>query len=56
MKRPNPRILEIEEAEDSQFPNPESIFNKVIEENFSNLKKVMPINILEAYTSPIRLN
>jgi hypothetical protein len=36
MKRPNLRIIEIEEDEDSQFKGPENIFNKIIEENFSN--------------------
>jgi hypothetical protein len=39
MKGPNLRIIEVEEGEDSQFIGPENIFNKVIEENFPNLKK-----------------
>ena len=33
-----------------------TIFNKIIEENFSNLKKEMAINIQEAYRTPNRLD
>jgi hypothetical protein len=43
MKRPNLRIIRIEENKDSQLKGPESVFNKIIEENFSNLKKEMDI-------------
>jgi hypothetical protein len=32
-----------------------NIFNKIIEENFPNLKKEMPMNIQEAYRTPNRL-
>jgi hypothetical protein len=39
MKRPNLRIIGIEESEDSQLKGPINIFNKIIEENFPNLKK-----------------
>jgi hypothetical protein len=35
---------------------PVNIFNKIIEENFPNLKKEMPINIQEAYRTPKRLD
>jgi hypothetical protein len=49
MKRPDLRIIGIEESEDSQLKGPANIFNKIIEENFSNLKKEMPINIQGAY-------
>jgi hypothetical protein len=38
-----------EESEDSQLKGPVNIFNRIIEENFPNLKKEMPINIQEAY-------
>ena len=31
-------------------------FNKIIEENFPNLKKDMPMNIQEAYRTPNRLD
>jgi hypothetical protein len=48
MRRQNLSIIGIEESEDSQFKQPVNIFNKIIEENFPNLKKVMPMNIQEA--------
>lgn len=41
MKWPNPRI--IDEGEKPQFKSPDIIFNKLIEENFPNLKKEMLI-------------
>jgi hypothetical protein len=56
MKRSNLRIIGIEESEDSQLKGPVNIFNKIIEENFPNLKKEMPINIQEAYRTPNRLD
>ena len=56
MKIPILRIIEIEEGEESQIQGPENIFNKIVEENFPNVKKEMPINIQEAYRTPIRLN
>jgi hypothetical protein len=39
MERPKPRIIRIEENKDSQVKGPENIFNKIMEENFPNLKK-----------------
>ena len=39
MRRPNLRIIGIEESEESQLKGPVNIFNKNIEENFPNLKK-----------------
>jgi len=56
MRRSNLRIIGIEESEDSQLKGPVNIFNKIIEENFPNLKKEMPINIQEAYRTPNRLD
>ena len=47
MKRPNLKITGIE-GEDSHLRGPENIFNKIIEENFPNLKKEMPINEQES--------
>ncbi|KAL6030403.1 hypothetical protein STEG23_017091 [Scotinomys teguina] len=41
MKRPNLRIIGIEEGEEYQLKGTENIFNKIIEENFSNLKKYL---------------
>jgi hypothetical protein len=49
IRRPNLRIIVIEESEDSQLKGPVNIFNKIIEENFPNLKKEMSVNIQEAY-------
>jgi hypothetical protein len=47
MKRTNLRIIRIEENEDSQLKGPENVFNKIIEENFSNLKKEIDIKVQE---------
>jgi hypothetical protein len=52
MKRPNLRIIRIEEDEDSQLKGPENVFNKITEENFPNLKKMMDIKVQEAYRTP----
>jgi hypothetical protein len=53
-KRPNLRKIGIEESEDSQFKESVNIFNKIIKENFSNLKKEKLVNIKEAYKTPNR--
>jgi hypothetical protein len=42
--------------EDSQLKYPENIFNKIIEENFPNIKKVMVIHIQKAYSIANRLD
>jgi hypothetical protein len=47
-RRPNLRIVGIDKNEDFQLKEPVNIFNKIIEENFPNLKKEMPTNIQEA--------
>jgi hypothetical protein len=39
-----------------QLKGPVNIFNKIIEENFPNLKKEMPINIQEAHRTSNRLD
>ena len=52
MRRPNLRIIGIKESKHSQLKGPVNIFNKIIEENFCNLKKEMRINIQEAYRTP----
>jgi len=54
MRRSNLRIIGIEESEVSQLKEPVNIVNKIIEENFPNLKKEVPINIQEAYRTPNR--
>ena len=40
---------------EQRFPTV-NILNKIIEEDFPNLKKKMPINIQEAYRTPNRLD
>jgi hypothetical protein len=42
IKRPNLRIMGIEEGEEVQAKGIHDIFNKIITENFPNLEKVMP--------------
>jgi hypothetical protein len=56
MRRPNLKIIGIEENEDSQLKKPVNMFNKIIEENSSNIKKEMPINMQEVYRTPNRLD
>ena len=56
MRKPNLRIIGIEECEDSQLKGPVNIFNKIIGENFPNLKKEMPMNIPEADRTANRLD
>ena len=55
MRRPNLNIIDIDENEDFQLKGPANIFNKVMEENFPNLNKEMPMNIQETYRTPKRL-
>jgi hypothetical protein len=54
MKRPNTRIVEIEEREEPQLKFPENIFNKIIKENF-NLKEIS-LKVQEAYRTPHSLD
>ena len=53
MKRPN--LRRNRNREDSQLKGPDNIFNKIIEENVSNLKKGMPLQVQEAYMTSNRL-
>jgi archaeosine-15-forming tRNA-guanine transglycosylase len=48
IKRPNLRIMGIEEEEEVQAKGIRNIFNKIITENFPNLEKVMLIQVQEA--------
>jgi hypothetical protein len=52
MRRPNIRVVDVEESKDSQLKGPVNIFNKIIEENFPNVKKEIPVNIQEASRTP----
>jgi hypothetical protein len=56
MRRPNLRIIGVDENEDFQLKGPANIFNKTVEENLPNLKKEMPMNTQEAYRTPYRLD
>jgi hypothetical protein len=56
MRRPNLWIIGVDENEDFQLKGPANIFNKIIEENFPNLKNDMPMNIQEAYRTPNSLD
>ena len=56
MRRPNLQIIVVNENEDFQLKRPANIFNKIIQENFPNLKNDMPMNIQEAYRTPNRLD
>ena len=38
MRKPNLRIIGIEESKESQLKEPVNIFNKIMEENFPTLK------------------
>jgi len=56
MRRSNLRVIDVEESEDSQLKGTVNIFKKIVKENFPNLKKEMPINIQEAFTTTIILD
>jgi hypothetical protein len=45
IKRPNLRIMGIEEGEQIQINAKHNVFNKLITENFPNLKKVLSIQV-----------
>ena len=55
IRRPNLRIIGLEGNEDPQLKEPVNIFNKIIEENFPNLK-LIPMSIQEAYRIPNTLD
>jgi hypothetical protein len=56
IKRPNLRIMGIEEGEEVQAKGMCNIFNKIITENFPNLEKTMPIQVQETTRTPNRLD
>jgi hypothetical protein len=47
MRRPNIRIVGIEDSEDFQLKWPVNIFSKNIDENSPNIKQAMPMNMQE---------
>jgi hypothetical protein len=56
IKRPNLRIIGIEEGEDVEAKGMHNIVNEIITENLPNLEKTMPIHVQEAYKTPNRLD
>jgi hypothetical protein len=56
IKRPNLRIMGIEEGEEVQEKGICNIIKKIITENFPNKEKVMPIQVQEASRTPNRLD
>ena len=56
MRRPNLWIIGVDKNEDFQLKGPANIFHKIIEENFPNLKKEIPMNIQEAYRTTNRMD
>jgi hypothetical protein len=56
MRRQNLRIIGVGKNDDFQLKGPANIFNKIIEENFPNHEKEMPMNIQENYRIPNRLD
>jgi hypothetical protein len=56
MRRPNLRIMGTEEEEEVQIKVISNIFNKIITENFPNLKKVLPVQAQEASRTQNKLD
>jgi hypothetical protein len=56
IRRPKLSIIGIDENQDFQPKGPVNIFNKIIEKNFPNLKKEIPMNIQEVYRTTNRLD
>ena len=56
MRRPNLRILGIEEGEEYQLRGTVNIFNKILEENFPTIKNEMTTSIKEAHRTPNRMD
>jgi hypothetical protein len=56
IKRPNLRIMGIEEGEEMQAKGMCSIINKIISENFPNLEKTKSIQVQKASRTPNRLD
>ena len=52
MKRPNLRIIGIEEGTEKQTKGMYNLFNEIISENFQNQKNEMEYQVQEAYRTP----
>jgi hypothetical protein len=53
IKRPSLRIMGTEEGEEVQTKGIHNILNKIITENFPNLKKILLIQVQEASRTPL---
>jgi hypothetical protein len=56
IKRPNLRIIGIEEGEEVQAKGIHNIFNKIITENLPNLETLLLIQVQEASRTPNTLD
>jgi hypothetical protein len=56
IKKPNLRIMGIEEGEDVQAKGIHTIFNKIITEKFPILEKFLPIQVQEVSRTPNKLD
>jgi hypothetical protein len=56
IKRPNLRVMSIEEGEEVQTKGIHNIFSKIITKKFPNLEKIMPIQVQEASRISNRLD
>jgi archaeosine-15-forming tRNA-guanine transglycosylase len=54
IKRPNLRIMGIEEGEEVKAKGMHNIFNKMITENFPNLEETMSMQVQDTSRTPIR--
>jgi hypothetical protein len=54
IKRPNLRIMDIEEGEEVQAKGIHNIFNKIVTKKFPKSGEVMPIQVQEASRTPNR--
>jgi hypothetical protein len=50
----NLRLVGTEKRAETQVKGTKNIFNKIIEENFSNVEAEVPIKVQEAYRTPSR--
>ena len=55
MRRPNLRIIGVEEGKKCQLKGTVNIFNKIIEEKFPTLKNEITINMQKAHRTPNKL-
>jgi hypothetical protein len=54
IKRPNLRIMGIEEGEEVHIKGMCNMFNKILTENFPNIEKTMPIQVQRSSRTPNR--